>query len=194
MIQYRKLTTIQLKNILINMGIKISPLDHKKKLLSTHRAILNNREKEDGSDPMKGKQGKAKQEEAKPGKASHTKQEEAKQGKARKAKQEEARQEKARQWEAWQEEARQKKKAKAKTKTKAKTCYLGTCNIYSKAFDLLGLSKEDSTDALINTAYRKLALKSHPDKNKEPGSVEVFRSLVEAKERAHDYLNLTRVF
>ena len=46
-------------------------------------------------------------------------------------------------------------------------------------YDILGVSK-NSTEDEMKKAYRKLALKYHPDKNKTPGSQEVFRKVAQA--------------
>ena len=46
-------------------------------------------------------------------------------------------------------------------------------------YDVLGITKSSSKDE-IKKAYRKLALKYHPDKNKEASAAEVFKRINEA--------------
>lgn len=48
-----------------------------------------------------------------------------------------------------------------------------------KYYDILGI-KENATDAEIKTAYRKLAIKYHPDKNTEKGAEEKFKEIQNA--------------
>ena len=46
-------------------------------------------------------------------------------------------------------------------------------------YDILGISKGASTDE-IKSAYRKLAMQFHPDKNKDAGAEEKFKEISEA--------------
>lgn len=48
-------------------------------------------------------------------------------------------------------------------------------------YKTLGLQKGATTEA-IKKAYRQLALKYHPDKNKSPGAEERFKEVAEAYE------------
>lgn len=48
-------------------------------------------------------------------------------------------------------------------------------------YKTLGIAK-NATDDEIKKAYRKLALKFHPDKNKAPGAEEKFKEVAESYE------------
>lgn len=52
-------------------------------------------------------------------------------------------------------------------------------------YDVLGVSR-DASDKEINSAYRKLAKKYHPDINLEPGAEEKYKKINEAYEVLHD--------
>jgi curved DNA-binding protein len=52
-------------------------------------------------------------------------------------------------------------------------------------YEALGV-KPEATDAEIKAAYRKLARKYHPDKNKEPGAEDKFKAVNEANEALKD--------
>ena len=45
-------------------------------------------------------------------------------------------------------------------------------------YNILGISR-DATDRQIKKAFRKLAIKFHPDKNKSKGAEEKFREIAE---------------
>ncbi|MBU6391199.1 MAG: DnaJ domain-containing protein [Candidatus Micrarchaeota archaeon] len=57
-----------------------------------------------------------------------------------------------------------------------------------EAFRILGI-ESNSTQEEINKAFRELALKYHPDKNKEKDAAAKFKQITEAKRVANRYVN-----
>jgi len=71
-------------------------------------------------------------------------------------------------------------------------CCLVDYSLAKDYYKTLGV-KKDATDKEVKKAFRKLALKYHPDKNSEPGAEEKFRKIAEAyevlgdKDKRRDY-------
>jgi len=53
-------------------------------------------------------------------------------------------------------------------------------------YQTLELDPKDATPTTIKKAYRRLALKYHPDKNRDPSAPDLFRAVSEAYEVLHD--------
>ena len=51
-----------------------------------------------------------------------------------------------------------------------------------EAYNLFGLSYENITEESLKKAYRKLAMKYHPDKNKSSNAAEMFNKVQKAYE------------
>ena len=67
-----------------------------------------------------------------------------------------------------------------------KPSYYSDCREMGKDYyEILGIQRDASDDA-VKKAYRKMALKYHPDKNKEPDADEKFKEVAEAFEVLSD--------
>lgn len=67
----------------------------------------------------------------------------------------------------------------------ASGCIGPNCNS-KDYYQILGVER-DATTSQIKKSFRKLAMKYHPDKNKEPGAEEKFKSIAEAYEVLSDH-------
>src|SRR5699024_11178904 len=67
----------------------------------------------------------------------------------------------------------------------ARSYACGECMQFKDYYDVLGV-KPDASDAEIKSAYRKLARKYHPDKNKDADAEEKFKAVNEAHEALKD--------
>lgn len=84
--------------------------------------------------------------------------------------------------------------AKKKNKTKTPKKKLHASDDY---YSLLGINKKNVGKRTVRKAYKKMALKFHPDKNKSPSAESKFKKLVEAygvlssasKKRVYDMQN-----
>ncbi|KAI5702899.1 hypothetical protein M8J75_005404 [Diaphorina citri] len=73
----------------------------------------------------------------------------------------------------------QSEKSTTKEYTPAQLEEVKRINKCKDYYEILGVTKE-STDSDIKKAYKKLALKLHPDKNKAPGANEAFKAIGKA--------------
>ena len=77
--------------------------------------------------------------------------------------------------------------------TTAKLSFNKSSTMGRDFYKILGVSRDAKEDEL-KKAYRKLALKYHPDKNQDPGAEDKFKEIAEAYEVLRDSkydLNLT---
>ncbi len=70
--------------------------------------------------------------------------------------------------------------ANFKQQTSTQTHFVG--DIIREAYNLFGLSYENITEESLKKAYRKLAMKYHPDKNKSSNAAEMFNKVQKAYE------------
>jgi len=81
------------------------------------------------------------------------------------------------------EEKRRRKQEKASANQPPPTAKETPPNPRHSLLHQLGLTPDKDDPTTIKTAYRRLALKLHPDKNPSPKAEELFKAIVNAYER-----------